>query len=77
MVQIPSTTIKISKGLFEDLKVIQERLTIERKRRVTHTEVIQELLMAYERERKPRRKFIGDATDFEIIKKEKYDKKWE
>ncbi|HXY87139.1 MAG TPA: hypothetical protein VEG44_01725 [Candidatus Acidoferrales bacterium] len=44
---IPSTSIKITMGVFEELKAIQEKLTKERKRHVTFTEVVQDLLVAY------------------------------
>lgn len=47
MVTIASTTIKLTMPVFEELKEIQNRLITERKRHVSFTEVVQDLLAAY------------------------------
>jgi hypothetical protein len=47
MMSIASTSIKITMPVFEELKAIQTKLIEERKRHVTFTEVVQDLLVAY------------------------------
>lgn len=44
---IASTSIKITMPVFDELKTIQMKLIEERKRHVTFTEVVQDLLAAY------------------------------
>ncbi len=47
VMSIASTSIKLTMPVFDELKAIQTKLIEERKRHVTFTEVVQDLLTAY------------------------------